>query len=115
MPLKKKNGKAVTPGAGKKTTLFQQNDNQQTITGSRPNLGVFKTTKERTTVGGIAEPYKYKTESIDTSGYSKGKKVFNLKTVEGESDKLGLSKITRKSFKSVGRKDVPKILKSLKK
>jgi hypothetical protein len=87
---------------------------KEIITGSRPSMGVFKTEKERTTVGGIVEPYKYKTESMDTTGYAKGKKSFKLKTTEGEGDKTG-SKVTRSTSKEVSRKDVPTVLKSLKK
>ena len=87
---------------------------EQVIKGSRPGLGVFKTKKERTTVGGIAEPYKYKRESIDTTGYSKGKSSYQLKTEEGEGDKTG-SKATSSKSKNVSRKEVPSVLKSLNK
>jgi hypothetical protein len=87
---------------------------KETITGSRPSMGVFKTVKERTTVGGVVEPYKYKTESIDTAGYAKGKQTYKLKTTEGEGDKTG-SKVTRSTSKEVSRKDIPTVLKSLKK
>ena len=84
-----------------------------TIRGTRPGLGVFKTIKERTTSGGVAEPYKYKRESIDTSGYSKGKSSFQLKTEEGEGDKTG-SKSTSNKSKTISRKEVSSTLKSLK-
>jgi hypothetical protein len=84
-----------------------------TIKGTRPGLGVFRTEKERTTVGGVAEPYKYKRESIDTTGYANGKLSFELKTQEGKGDKTGFSEKSNKS-KSVPRKDVPSVLKSLK-
>jgi hypothetical protein len=87
---------------------------EEVIRGSRPGLGVFKTTKKRTTVGGLAKPYSYKRESIDTTGYAKGKPTYKLKTEEGESDKLGLTKVSRRSSKTVSRKNVPSILKSLK-
>ena len=85
-----------------------------TIVGSRPKLGTFKTVKERTSSGGVAEPYKYKRESIDTSGYSKGKSNYQLKTEEGEGDKTG-SRATSSKSKNISRKDVPSTLKSLKK
>jgi len=84
------------------------------VKGSRPGLGVFRTEKERTTSGGIAEPYKYKTESIDTTGYSKGRNNYEVKTVEGEGDKTG-SKVTSSKSKTITRKDVPSTLKSLNK
>ena len=32
------------------------------VKGTRKNLGVFRTEKERTTVGSVAGPYKYKRE-----------------------------------------------------
>ena len=41
----------------------------EVVTGNRKKLGVFKTTKERTTVGGMAKPFKYTRESMDTVGY----------------------------------------------
>jgi hypothetical protein len=85
----------------------------ETIKGSRKGR-VFKTTKERTTSGGLLEPYKYKTESIDTTGYSKGRSNYKLKTEEGEGDKTG-SKVKSSKSKSVSRKQVPGILKSLNK
>lgn len=88
---------------------------KKTITGSNPKIGVYRTTKERTTSGGVAEPYKYKTESIDTVGYAKGRKNFQLKTTIGTSDKLGLNKVSSKTSKPIQRKDVPKVLKELKK
>lgn len=87
---------------------------KKVIKGSRPGIGVFKTTKERTTSGGLFEPYKYKTESIDTTGYSKGRSNYRLKTEEGEGDKTG-SKVTKTTSKTISRKDVPATLKSLNK
>ena len=84
------------------------------VKGSRPGLGVFRTTKERTTSGGLFEPYKYKRESIDTTGYSKGKPSFQLKTEEGEGDKTG-AKATSNKSKTIPRKEVPSTLKSLSK
>jgi hypothetical protein len=89
-------------------------DGEEVVKGSRPGLGVFKTTKKRTTVGGIAKPYSYKRESMDTTGYSKGKPNYKLNTEEGEGDKTGYNKVTRKSSKTVSKKDVPSTLKSLK-
>jgi hypothetical protein len=89
-------------------------DGREVIKGSRPGLGVFKTEKERTTVGGVAEPYKYKRESIDTSGYSKGKSSYELKTEKGEGDKTGF-KATSSESKTVPRKEVSSTLKSLSK
>jgi len=87
---------------------------KEVIKGSRPGMGVFRTEKEKTTVGGITKPYKYKRESIDTTGYSKGKANYQLKTEEGEGDKTGF-KVTNKKTKSVPRKDVMSKLSSLKK
>lgn len=87
----------------------------KTISGSRKGLGEFKTEMQRTTVGGISKPFKYKTTSIDTAGYGKGKKTYSLKTTEGSSDKLGLNKVTSKKKVVVARKDVPSVLKSMKK
>lgn len=84
------------------------------VKGSRPGMGVFRTTKERTTNGGLFEPYKYKTESIDTTGYSKGRNSYKVKTVEGEGDKTG-SKVTSSKSKIISRKNVPSTLKSLNK
>jgi len=86
---------------------------KEVIKGSRPGLGVFRTEKERTTVGGIAKPYKYKRESIDTTGYSKGKPSYELKTQEGEGDKVSGSKVTSNKSKTVSRKEVSSTLKSL--
>ena len=100
--------------ANVKKTVKKAQDGKEVIKGSRPGLGVFKTTKERTTVGGIAKPYKYKRESIDTTGYSKGKSSYQLKTEEGEGDKTGYSKVTSSKSKTVPRKKVMSTLSSLK-
>jgi hypothetical protein len=89
-------------------------DGTKVVKGSRPGLGVFRTTKERTTSGGLFEPYKYKTESIDTTGFSKGKNNYEFKTVEGEGDKTK-SKVTSTKSKTISKKEVPSILKSLNK
>jgi hypothetical protein len=89
-------------------------EGREVIKGSRPGLGVFKTEKERTTVGGLLKPYKYKRESVDTTGYSKGKSSYKLKTEEGEGDKTG-SKATSNTSKTISRKQVPSTLKSLNK
>ena len=85
---------------------------KEVIKGSRPGIGVFRTEKERTTAGGIAKPYKYKRESIDTTRYSKGKSSYQLKTEEGEGDETG-SKATSNKSKTVSRKEVSSTLKSL--
>lgn len=84
------------------------------IKGHRKNLGNFKTTISRTTVGGVVEPYKYERESIDTSGYSKGKPVFDLITERGEGDKITGSKPISKTVKKVDRKSVLSVLERLK-
>lgn len=85
----------------------------ETIRGSRKGLGEFKTVKEKTTVGGIAKPYKYTRTSIDTAGYSKGKPTYDVKTQTGEGDKTG-STIKSNSSKKITKKEVPETLKSLK-
>lgn len=85
---------------------------KKVVTGSRPDGRVFKTEMQRTTVGGIAEPYKYSQQSIDTSGYSKGKPTYQLKSEEGEGDRT-YHKATKSSSKTILRKDVPSTLKSL--
>jgi hypothetical protein len=87
---------------------------EKVIKGSRPGMGVFRTTKQRTTSGGLLAPYRYKTESIDTTGYSKGRSNYKLKTEEGEGDKTG-SKVKSSKLKTVSKKQVPSILKSLNK
>ncbi len=87
---------------------------KEIIKGSRPGLGVVRTEKERTTVGGIAKPFKYTRTSIDTAGYSKGKPQYDLKTQEGEGDLTGY-KVKSNSSKKVSRKEVPSILKVMKK
>jgi hypothetical protein len=107
--------KAKAKAAVISATLDKAQDDTSVVTGTRPQLGIFRTEKNRTTVGGIADPYKYKTESIDTSGYSKGKPSYQIKTVEGESDELGLNKINKTSSKTVSRKDVPSIISNMKK
>ena len=82
----------------------------EVVTGNRKKLGVFKTIKERTTVGGIAKPYKYIRESMDTAGYSKGKPKFELK----KQDKVSAIKVVKEEKKEVLRKDVPSTLEYLK-
>jgi hypothetical protein len=96
-----------------KKSPVKKAQNGEIIKGSRKGLGVFKTEKQRTTSGGTVDPYKYKRTSIDTTGYSKGKSSYDLKTQEGEGDKTG-SKSTRNTSKKILRKDVPSTLKSLK-
>jgi hypothetical protein len=82
----------------------------------KKNAGtVSKTTKTRTTAGGLLEPYEYKTTSIDTTGYAAGKPTYQLKTVTGQGDKATGSKPTGSSTKTVNRNEVPAVLKTLKK
>lgn len=85
----------------------------ETVRGSRKGVE-FKTVKERTTVGGLAKPYKYTKTSIDTAGYSKGKPTYDIKTKTGEGDKTGYNVVKSESSKKITRKEVPKTLKSLK-
>ncbi len=85
----------------------------EVIKGSRPGLGVFRTEKKRTTVGGIAKPYEYKRTSIDTTGYSKGKPSYKVKTETGEGDKVSGSRVKSRSSKTISRKEVPSTLRSL--
>jgi hypothetical protein len=87
---------------------------KEVIKGSKAGLGVVRTEKERTTVGGIAKPFKYTRTSIDTAGYSKGKPQYDLKTQEGEGDLTGY-RVKGNSSKKVSRKEIPSILKSMKK
>ncbi len=87
----------------------------EVIKGSRPGLGVFRTEKKRTTVGGIAKPYEYKKVSIDTAGYSKEKPSYKLITETGEGDKVSSSRVKNKSSKTITRKEVPSTLRSLQK
>lgn len=100
--------------AKKGASIKKAQEGTKVIKGSRPGMGVFRTTKERTTSGGLLEPYKYKTESIDTTGYSKGKPSYKMKTVEGEGDKT-TSKVINTKSKTISKKDVPSKLKSLNK
>jgi|688.fasta_scaffold1876003_1 hypothetical protein len=87
-----------------------------TITGNKPNLGVFKTKITRPDFdNSLLKPYEYTRESIDTTGYSKGKEKYNLKTVTGEGDAMRGGKDKTVSNKTIYKKDVPSILKSLKK
>lgn len=85
------------------------------IKGTRPNMGVFRTEMNRTTSGGLFEPYEYKTTSIDTTGYSKGKPSFTVVAKKGTNDKIGLNKVTSVSKKTISRNEVPSTLKSLQK
>ena len=86
----------------------------ETIRGSRPGLGKFKTVKERTTVGGVTKPYKYTRTSVDTTGYSKGKPTYEVKTQTGEGDKVSGNTVKSNSSKKISRKEVPSTLESLK-
>jgi len=85
----------------------------ETIRGSKKGVE-FKTVKERTTVGGLAKPFKYTKTSVDTTGYSKGKPTYDVKTQTGEGDKTGYRAIKSNSSKKITRKEVPETLKSLK-
>ena len=89
-------------------------DGKKVIKGSRPGLGVFRTEKERTTSGGVSEPYKYTRQSIDTTGFSKGKANYQLKTETGEGDKTGYNKVTSSKSKTVPRKKVMSTINTLK-
>ena len=91
-----------------------QNEDKEIIKGSRQGLGVFRTEKERTTVGGIVEPYKYTRTSIDTAGYSKGKEKFEVKTQTGQGDKVSGITIKSNKSKTISKNDVKNTLKSLK-
>ena len=86
---------------------------EEVISGNRKKIGVFKTTKERTTVGGLVEPYKYTRESMDTVGYSKGKPKYELKKEQGTGDKVSGIKVVKEEKKEILRKDVPLVLKSM--
>ena len=72
------------------------------------------TVKERTTVGGVAQPYSYTRTSIDTAGYAKGKEKFQVKTQTGAGDKVSGVTVKINASKTISRKDVPSALKSLK-
>lgn len=89
-------------------------DGKEVIKGSRPGLGVVRTEKERTTVGGLVKPYKYTRTSIDTAGYSKGKPTYDVKTQTGENDLTGNRVVKSNSSKKITRKEVPSTLESLK-
>ena len=89
-------------------------EGKEIIKGSRPGLGVFKTEKERTTVGGITKPYKYTRTSVDTTGYSKGKPSYTEKTQTGEGDKISGNIVKSESSKKILKKEVPSTLESLK-
>ena len=97
-----------------KKPMKKAQDGRSVVKGTRKGLGAFRTEKERTSAGGVFEPYKYKRTSVDTTGYSKGRKNYQLKTEEGEGDKTG-SKATSRSSKTISRKEVPSTLKSLNK
>ena len=84
------------------------------VKGSRPNMGVFKTEMKQTGVG-LVKPYEFKTTSIDTTGYSKGKPSYTLVTKTGTGDKLGGGKTLQVKKKTIPRSQVPSTLKSLQK
>lgn len=98
----------------KKIKDEDEDEKDEVITGNRNGI-TFKTTKSRTTTGGIVKPYKYTKESIDTTGYSKGKAKYELKSEEGEGDKVSGIKVTKEEKKEILKKDVPTVLESLKK
>ena len=87
--------------------------NVNVYTGTRKNLGVFKTSQSPIANGGILKPFKYTRASIDTAGYSKGKPEYELKIQEGEGDAVSITPKKNMS-KKVSRKEVPSILSSLK-
>jgi len=95
-------------------TPLASTPNPEVIKGSRPGIGVFKTVKEKTTVGGTVEPYKYTRTSIDTAGYSKGKEKFEVKTQTGQGDKVSGITIKSNKSKTISKNDVKNTLKSLK-
>ena len=94
--------------------LKKAQDGKEVIKGSRPGIGVFKTEKERTTVGGVTKPYKYTRTSVDTAGYSKGKPTYDVKTQTGEGDKVSGNTVKSNSSKKITKKEVPSTLESLK-
>lgn len=97
-----------------KKTIKKAQEGKEVIKGSRPGLGVVRTEKERTTVGGLVKPYKYTRTSIDTAGYSKGKPTYDVKTQTGENDLTGNRVVKSNSSKKITRKEVPSTLESLK-
>lgn len=87
---------------------------KKVVKGKRyPGIGTFKTEKTRTTNGGLLKPYEFTTQSMDTTGYSKGKQNFKLVTTKGTGDLATGSKIKSKSVKSVSRNNVLSTLKKL--
>lgn len=92
----------------KKKTIKKYQAGKQVTKGQRPGMGLFKTESERTTVGGVAEPYKFTRTSVDTTGYSKGKPSFEVKTAKGEGDKVTGPKVTSTTSRSVSRDSVLK-------
>jgi hypothetical protein len=69
----------------------------------------------RTTNGGVFEPYSYKKTSMDTTGYSAGKKSFNVKTEYGYGDKTTGPVKTESKTSTIGRNQVPSTLNKIKK
>jgi hypothetical protein len=94
----------------------EKDPKKKVVKGKRyPGIGTFKTTTTRTSNGGTLKPYEYTTQSMDTTGYSKGKQNFDLVTKKGTGDLTGGPKVESKSVKSVSRKNVPSTLKTLQK
>jgi len=111
-PNKMKSKVAPNPSFVPSGSMDRAQQGVETIKGTRPGMGIFKTTKKRTTAGGLLEPFEYKTQSIDTTGYSKGINNYKLKTVEGDGDKTGF-RVTSSKSKIISKKDVPTTLKKL--
>lgn len=95
-------------------SLKKAQEGEETIKGNRPGIGVFKTKITRPDFdNSLLKPYEYTRESIDTTGYSKGKEKYNLKTVTGEGDAMRGGKDKTVSNKTIYKKDVPNTLKTL--
>lgn len=69
----------------------------------------------RSTNGGALEPYTYKKASIDTTGYSAGKKEFTLKGEYGYGDKSSSPTKVSGYQKTISRNQVPGTLSKIKK
>lgn len=94
--------------------------NPNSVSSKKVNVSSRKGTESRfestrTTNGGAFEPYSYKKTSMDTTGYSSGKKSFNVKTEYGYGDKTTGPVKTGQSQKTIGRNQVPSTLSKIKK
>lgn len=98
------NGPGDPKSSGSKTT----NVSSKKGTESR-----FEST--RSTNGGAFEPYTYKKTSIDTTGYSAGKKNFTLKGEYGYGDKTTAPVKTGGYQKTINRNQVPGTIKKIQK